>query len=141
MKGKSTKSNECVVHFLYGYEISGTLIDPSDLKMTMKLLLVSKNKVEEARESTIEICNQLDSLDAEISNVSKEYEFDRISKIDLSILRWAFYLLRDEEIDKRSLINEAIRLSKKFSSVEASKFIHAILDDKVKSESQTTCSV
>ncbi len=125
------KLNECILQFLYGYEILGKISDPSDTKLSMKLLLISKAKVQEAREISIAISEKIEKLDEEIKNISRDYEFERISKVDLSILRMAFYLIDEEKSEIKDMINEAIRLSKKFSTKEASKFIHAILDERV----------
>ena len=139
--GMKKKSNECLVQLLYGYEITGAVTERSDINFTMKQLLISKKMAEEARFTVLEICRNLDSLDDEIENISKDYEFERISKIDLTILRWSFYLINQEDFEKANLINEAIRLSKKFSTVEASKFVHAILDEKINGESQVPATV
>ena len=135
MRNNSTKTNECVIHFLYGYDITGALIDPSDLKFTMKLLLVSKTRVQAARQLATEIVEKIELIDKDIENISTDYELERVSKIDLAILRWAFFLHDSKKIERTTdLINEAIRLSKKFSTKEASKFIHAILDGKTREE-------
>ncbi len=126
-----TKFNECILHFLYGQEITGFLADADDLKLTMKLLLISKQKVQEAHQFASKVLEKLPHLDEEIRQLSKEYDLERISKIDLAILRWALFS-REQGLDsEKGILNEAIRLSKKFSTLEASKFIHAILDTRV----------
>lgn len=133
--------NECLIQFLYGYEITGKLADPSESKLAMKLLFLSKGKVAEARERAQVISENIPALDDEIKNISKDYEFERISKVDLSILRMAFYLINRGEFEEKDLVNESIRLSKKFSTIEASKFIHAILDERIKIANQEEATV
>ena len=123
-----TKFNECILHFLYGQEITGSLADTDDLKLTMKLLLISKQKVGEAHLLAAQIVENIPHLDGEIKKISREYELDRISKVDLVILRWALFAREHQLESEKGIIKEAIRLSKKFSTTEASKFIHAILD-------------
>lgn len=128
-----TKFNECVLQILYGQEITGVLADLTDLKLTMKLLLISKLKVQEAHLLASRIVQDIPHLDEEIKKRSKEYDLDRISKIDLVVLRWALFARGQGLESEKGIVNEAIRLSKKFSTDEASKFIHAVLDTKVSS--------
>ncbi len=129
-----TKFNECLLHFLYSQEITGALTDVSDLKWTMKLLLISKQNVQEAHLLASQIVQNIPHLDEEIKKLSKEYDLDRISKIDLAILRWALFSREQGLESERGILNEAIRLSKKFSTLEASKFIHAVLDTRISSD-------
>ena len=135
-----SKINESVLHFLYGYEITGVLADPDDFKLTMSMLLISKKNVSDARELSQKILNKVSDLDEMIQKRSKEYEIDRISKVDLAILRWALYCREESPEDAKTILNEALRLSKKFSTIEASKYIHAVLDAGVSvEESYETC--
>ena len=131
-----TKINECLLQFLYGFEITGDLQAPEDVKIPMKLLLLSKTKVEKARAYAMFICAKLEIIDEDIKNSLNDYEFDRVSKIDLCILRMGFFLIDEGKSEIKNIINESIRLSKKFSTKEASKFVHAILDEKVKNACQ-----
>lgn len=137
----NTKINECLLQFLYGYEITGELQAPEDVKVPMKLLMLSKTKVEKARAYAMFISAKLSTIDEDIKNTLKDYEFDRVSKIDLCILRIGFFLIDEGKSEIKDIINESIRLSKKFSTKEASKFVHAILDEKVKDASQREVSV
>lgn len=57
------------------------------------------------------------------------WEFDRVAKIDLAILRLAmFEMLYRKDIPPVVSINEAIDLSKQYSSADAKRFINGILD-------------
>ena len=68
-------------------------------------------------------------IDARIKTLAQNWEFDRIAKIDLAILRIAmFEMIHRKDIPPVVSINEAIDLSKQFSNADAKRFINGILD-------------
>ena len=68
-------------------------------------------------------------IDAQIKGLAQNWEFDRIAKIDLAILRLAmFEMIHRKDIPPVVSINEAIDLSKQFSNADAKRFINGILD-------------
>ncbi|MBI5689106.1 MAG: transcription antitermination factor NusB [Verrucomicrobia bacterium] len=70
-----------------------------------------------------------DEIDARIKALAQNWEFDRIAKIDLTILRLAmFEMIFRKDIPPVVSINEAIDLSKQFSNADAKRFINGILD-------------
>lgn len=74
-------------------------------------------------------------LDAVINNYSRNWNIDRISRVDLNILRIALYELREEkDVPPNVSINEAIELAKKYSNVDSNRFINGILDNYYKKE-------
>ena len=52
--------------------------------------------------------------------------------IEKNSLRIALYELMNKDLDKAIIINEAIRVSKKYGSVEGYKLVNAVLDNFVK---------
>ena len=69
------------------------------------------------------------AIDAQIKALAHNWEFDRIAKIDLAILRLAmFEMMFRKDIPPVVSINEAIDLSKEFSNADAKRFINGILD-------------
>ena len=68
-------------------------------------------------------------IDARIKALAHNWEFDRIAKIDLAILRLAmFEMIHRKDIPPVVSINEAIDLSKQFSNADAKRFINGMLD-------------
>jgi transcription antitermination protein NusB len=68
-------------------------------------------------------------IDAQIKALAQNWDFDRIAKIDLAILRLAmFEMMFRKDIPPVVSINEAIDLSKEFSNADAKRFINGILD-------------
>lgn len=74
------------------------------------------------------IIENLASIDNCIIKYSKDWSVERMSKVDLSILRVAiFELLYKEDIPASVTINEAVEIAKKYSHEDASSFINGIL--------------
>lgn len=68
-------------------------------------------------------------IDSHIKGLAHNWEFERIAKIDLAILRVAmFEMIFRKDIPPVVSINEAIDLSKLFSNADAKRFINGILD-------------
>ena len=68
-------------------------------------------------------------IDAHIRSLAHNWDFERIAKIDLAILRLAiFEMLHRKEVPPVVSINEAIDMSKQFSNADAKRFINGILD-------------
>ncbi len=80
------------------------------------------------------VIEHVGEIDARIKVLAQNWEFDRIAKIDLAILRIAiFEMMFRKDIPPVVSINEAIDLSKQFSNADAKRFINGILD-RVKGE-------
>ena len=76
------------------------------------------------------ILDNKETIDQEIESVSNKWKVDRMDKVDKAILRLAYYEIRmDEEIPDKVAVNEAVELSKKFSSDASPKFINGILSN------------
>lgn len=70
----------------------------------------------------------MEEIDQIIGECAKGWNIDRMSKVDLAILRLAVYELRfSKDTPVGVAINEAVELAKKFSSDEAPGFINGIL--------------
>ncbi|MCG9126551.1 transcription antitermination factor NusB [Candidatus Poribacteria bacterium] len=72
----------------------------------------------------------LDRIDAEIDASSKNWKMHRLPIIDLTILRIATYeIIYVDDIDAATSINEAIEISKSYSTQDSPKFINGVLDN------------
>ena len=71
----------------------------------------------------------LEAVDSEMKEYAANWTFDRIAKVDLSVLRLAiFELLQRRDIPPIVSINEAIELGKIYSTPDSKRFINGILD-------------
>ena len=75
------------------------------------------------------VIKNLEAINQEISQYAENWQLKRMAVVDRNILRLAaFELLFCKDIPPKVTINEAIELTKKFSGLEASKFVNGILD-------------
>ncbi len=75
------------------------------------------------------VIKNVDEIDGRIRGLAHNWDFDRIAKIDLAIMRLAiFEMIHRKDIPPVVSINEAIDLSKQFSNLDAKRFINGILD-------------
>lgn len=74
------------------------------------------------------IGENLESIDNSIKDNLQGWEIDRLAKIDLSVLRIAIYeILYRKDIPVQVSINEAIEISKKYSTEDSFRFINGVL--------------
>jgi len=85
------------------------------------------------------VFNKKEKIDGIIETLAKGWKLNRISKVDLSIMRVSIYeqLFRND-IPFSVSVNEAVELAKKYSSDEAGSFINGILS-KFGQSKQVTC--
>jgi len=76
---------------------------------------------------TIENCGEIDEV---IKKHLINWDFERLNKVDLAILRISVYsLLFQKDIHPTIIIDEAIDISKEFGTDESYKFVNAVLDN------------
>lgn len=82
---------------------------------------------------TIEHSSEIDELIQK--NLSPKWNFDRLNKVTLAILRISIYsILYQKETHESIIIDEAIDIAKEFGSDDSFKFINAMLDNISKQE-------
>jgi N utilization substance protein B len=93
---------------------------------------LDKHYIETAVKGVIRNVYNIDNI---IMKNLVRWKIDRISKVDLSILRLAiFEILHMNEIPASVSINEAVELAKKYSSKESASFINGLLGKVLKPE-------
>ena len=65
-------------------------------------------------------------------NLKADWKIDRISKIDLSLLKLAIYEIKYKEIPYKVAIHESLELAKKYGEETSKNFINGILASVVK---------
>lgn len=112
-----------MVHFPENYSEQRDLDHLHRLTSEMKAL----EKEAVARADQVE--SAIIELDELIDQTADNFDINRLSKVDLSILRLAAWeILKDPEIDTAVSINEAIDLARSFSGEESASFVNGILD-------------
>lgn len=65
-------------------------------------------------------------------NLKKDWKIERISKVDLAILKLAIYEIKYTDIPFKVVINEAVELAKKYGDDNSKNFVNGILASIVK---------
>lgn len=74
------------------------------------------------------ILEKLDEIDEMINQNAKGWTTERMSKVDLTIIRLAVYEIKfDEDVPAGVAINEAVEIAKKFGQEESAGFVNGIL--------------
>lgn len=69
-----------------------------------------------------------EEIDSYIGNHTKGWSLNRISKVNMAILRLAVYeMLKREDIPMSVSINEAVELAKNYDSEQAGAFVNGVL--------------
>ena len=122
------KNREIVFQFLYSADFTSSEIGEL-FPFFMEHHQVSKKNLFTAQEQAKEISHRLVEIDQLIQGTAKEYEFERIPKVERNILRLGVYELRfSKDLPQKVAISEAVRLARKFATAESANFVNAILD-------------
>lgn len=129
-----TKSREAAFKLLYSLQIQ------TDAKLEEQINLYIEEcsiKDIETIEYIKNIIYGIDKNNVDIEKIIKssldsKWTIERISKINLSILKLAIYEIKYEQIPFKVEINEAIELAKKYGEDTSSKFINGALAKVVK---------
>jgi N utilization substance protein B len=117
------------VQYLYAWSINppANLVD--DLRVFFEGLDQAREHYAFGEELIQGVIKNQPGIDAQIKILAQNWEFERIAKIDLAILRIAmFEMLHRNDIPPVVSINEAIDISKEFSNADSKRFINGILD-------------
>lgn len=76
----------------------------------------------------------LDALDSRIEKHAVGWRLDRLMKVDLSILRLAAFELTCDDVPDGVVVNEAVELSRAYSTDKAGSFINGVLGSMVREE-------
>ena len=123
-----TKTRELVIQALYQKNISGD----SNTKVLKELKQTQKNLNTDKVSQIVKDIKNLEQDFLETITKFSNLPSSRIGDIELSILYLALYEISQSELDKPIIINEAIKLAKKFGQNSSHKFINAILDKAIK---------
>mgnify|MGYP001334466185 FL=1 len=126
-----TKTRELVIQALYQKTISGD----SNTKILKELRQTQKNLNTDKVGQIIKNIKNLEQKFLETITKFSNIPSSRIGEIELSILYLALYEISLSQLDKPIIINEAIKLAKKFGQNSSHKFINAILDKAIKNDS------
>jgi N utilization substance protein B len=126
--GKRRKARESTLQILFQLEFNDTEPEKS-FESFWRERKASKEIKEYSRWLVDGIESHRERIDRLIQSVSENWRITRMAIVDRNVLRIAvFELLYEENIAPAIVINEAIEITKKYSSEEAATFVNGILD-------------
>ncbi len=122
------RGRELALKLLYGFDLL-----PRDVDRTLNefwdLTRYSEEVQDFAEKLVRGTLTHKAEIDAFISKNTINWSIDRMAVVDRNILRYAVYeLLYEDVIPPKVTINEALDISKKYSTPKSSAFINGILD-------------
>ena len=79
-------------------------------------------------DKVISITEKLDEIDQVLDEYSIGWKVKRMSKVDLTILRLAYYEIKyDDKVPVSTAINEAVELAKNYGEENSASFVNGIL--------------
>lgn len=128
-----TEVRELAFKLLYSNEIQKD-IDEEQIKMLLEDNNVEGKEAEKYVKTTFEgIKENINEIQDLIqANLKEKWTIERISKIDLAILKIAIYELVFAKLPYKVVINEAVELAKKYGEDSSKSFVNGILASIVK---------
>jgi N utilization substance protein B len=120
-----TRSRDKVLQTLYELELSG-----EDLKDVLKNHSSEKSNVfyNDILKGVLDNQEDID----EILKNNLDRPIQQLDVIEKNALRIGLFELMNKELDAAIVINESIRMTKKYGSVEGYKLVNAVLDKVIK---------
>ncbi len=129
-----TNLRQSIFKLIYSLEIQ----KPEDINEQIDIYLennkiLKEQEIQEIKAVVIGIDNNKEEILRLIEkNLKADWKLDRISKIDLSILKLAIYEIKYTEVPYKVSINEAVEIAKKYGEDNSKKFINGVLASIVK---------
>ncbi len=128
MSSLRRKARELVLQSLYQSDQSGKPVSETFL-LLREHFEINKKALPYATELVDGLVAHHDELDQRISTQAQNWRMERMSLVDRNIIRiGAYELCFRPDIPAQVVINEALEVSKRFSSEESAPFINGILD-------------
>jgi len=133
---KRSAIRELAFQFIYSLEIQKTEELDEQIELYLDCNEIEEDEAKEYIKDVIfgikENINEIQGLIEK--NLKADWKIDRISKIDLSLLKLAIYEIKYKKIPYKVAINECLELSKKYGEESSKNFVNGILASVVKEE-------
>ena len=130
---KRTEARELAFKLIYSLEIQKNM-EEEQIEIFFEENEITNNEEKEFIKTIFEgLINNKSEIEELIqSNLKERWTIDRISKIDLAILKVALYELIYSKVPYKVVINEAVELAKKYGDDSSKSFVNGILASIVK---------
>ena len=130
-QGTRSRGRAYALQILYALDLNErpSPSDEADLIWRSFDLEISPESIAFASKLACDARAHVDSLDEAITEVSRNWRLERMSRVDRNILRLATHELRSSpDVPAKVVINEAVELAKAFGAHEAPAFVNGVLD-------------
>ncbi len=118
---------EHIFKLLYSMEIQKKYTE-EQIEIYIENNNIDQETGEDIKNTINEIIKNSETIEKLISdNLKTKWQIERISKVDLSILKLAIYEIKYKELPYKISINEAIEIAKKYGEDTSGSFINGIL--------------
>ena len=125
---------EFAFKFIYGLEVQKNINDLEQLNIFVESNELTDEKVidylKDIQNGLIEYSQEIDELIEK--NLKEKWTLDRISKVNLSLLKIAIYEMLYKDLPYKVAINEVVELAKTYSDESSPVFINGVLASVVK---------
>ena len=130
-----SKSRELAFKLVYEREIQKE-VDDDELEIFLEANEIENDEVKEYLKDILFGISENQEKITELikKNLKENWEIDRVSKINISLLKVAIYEIIYKNIPYKVAINEVVELAKKYSDEQGSSFVNGILASIVKEE-------
>ena len=133
------KSNlrEEIFKLVYSLEVQKE-DESSQIDLYLENSELSDKEKEKIKEEVCKIIDLKEDIENQISkNLKSGWSIERISKVNISILRIAIYEMVYGKLPYKVVINEAVELAKKYGEEVSASFINGVLASVVKDNNIT----
>ena len=127
-KWSQRRQNRCAAfRFIFQWEMNSS----EDFQQDLTEYFIRLEKGEEYFSYAIEliagVMDKMEILDSIIRELVQNWEFSRIAKVELAMLRVALYELKYRlDVPPVVIIDEALEISKDFSTEDSRKFLNGV---------------
>ena len=126
-RGPRRLGRELAMKLLYQFEVAGKDMDAAEENF-MEFKRAPERARDFARELARGVGKERGELDGKIKEALKKWKFDRLSLVDLQLMRIALHeMLHSGDVPANVAIDEAIDLSRVYSGEKAAKFVNGVL--------------
>ena len=134
--GSRRKARVIAFQGIYGLDMN-----PNSEEDVLSFLWIDYEKRKTLDETTLSfarllvhgVIEHLEDIDDYIKKQLKRWDFSRLNRVDLAILRVSVYaILFQNDIPKTVTIDEAIDIAKEFGTDDSYRFVNGVLDGIVK---------
>ena len=128
-----SQARELAFKFLYQIEIQKE-VNNEDIALFFENNSINSKEAQEYIEDIIEGVSKEKEIIIEgiQKNLKEDWEIDRISKINLALLKLAIYEIKIKKLPFKVVINEVVELAKKYGEENSSVFINGVLASVIK---------